>query len=203
MDTPPSTPVSVDLITPAPKKGISVDNILKIVGLCIVVVVIWSIWSAFHGASKDPAIKNLSDAFGNTTGALAWASSNWELLLAAFLIAPLVPAAGKWVAGKMSEAEKKGISPKAKEKLADMMIFKKKTEAADQASTPEERAKELGDAKESKDSFFEDDKEAQEEAEKVGGEIGVPPIEKGRLLWEKLRDSAPTCRSSSAARLVW
>ena len=203
MSTPPSTPVSVDLITSQPKKGLSFSTILKLIGTIIVVYVIWSVWSSFHKASKDPALKNLSDAFGNATGALAWASSNWEFLLAAFLIAPMVPQAGQWVAKKMTEAEKKGISPQAKEKLADMMIFQKKTEAADHASTPEERAKELGDAKEAKDGFFEDNKEAQEEAEKVGEEIGVPKIEKGRLLWEKLRDSSPTCRSSSAARLVW
>ena len=181
MSTPPSTPTNIDLPLTAPKKGISIDSIVKLFGLFIVIYIIYAVWHIFRGIKSDPGWRAFTETFENTAAALAWASSHWELILAAYLLAPMVPAAAKWAAEKMAAVEKKGVEPKAKEKLVDMITYKAQEQLEQSPGTSEaERA----EAKASKEAAAEDyergqeeeDKKAREEAEKVGKEIEVPPI---------------------------
>lgn len=178
MSTPPSTPTSIDLPITAPKKGISMDTIVKLIGLFIVIYIIYAVWHIFRGIKSDPGWRAFTETFENIAAALAWASSHWELILAAYLLAPMVPAAAKWAAEKMAAVEKKGVEPKAKEKLVDMITYKakeqlEKSPGTSEAERAEAKASKEAAAKDYERGQEEEDKKAREEAERVASEPGV------------------------------
>jgi hypothetical protein len=207
MSTPPSTPVSVDLTTTEPKKGgLTVQNIVKIIVVCIIIYVVYAVFSIFRGISKDPAFKNLGEAFNNTTAALAWASSHWELLLAAFLIAPAVPKAFQWAADKLATVEKKGVDQKVKEKLVDMIDYKVKSEQAVDASLSKEvqDAAKVGEEK-AVDRFESGSEEDKKAAEEIGAEPGIdiPPIPERALLKAKALKQVQNAFLARTTGPVW
>lgn len=171
-------------VLPEPEVNVSVDQEHKILGLTmsewvkvvafvIVLVIVASVIAGFRSISNSPAMKNLSDAFGSATSALAFCASNWYLILGALIIGPMVPSAGKWVADKVSDGAKSGLKGKELEAYTDIVInYKAKEQAADTSRTPDERAKSKQDANDSADrwdNYSDDEKDrAREEAKKNG-----------------------------------
>lgn len=163
--------------------GLRGTDWIKLIALAFVVYVVYGIVESFQKASSNPALKNLGDAFGNTTAALAWATGHWYLFLIAGILSPMVPAAGKWVANYIGGALK---DPKIQEtpgalgKFTDGVISAKAKDEASQTTDPTERAKwETKDDNAIKD-FESGQGQEQDTARNVGNEglaeRGLPPI---------------------------
>ena len=152
---------------------------VKVVGVVVVILVILSVVQAFRGIGNNPAIKNLGDAFGNITGALAAATSYWYLILGAMILGPMVPAFAKWAANRVGDAKKGGLEGKALEAYTDMLINKQaKVRLAETELSPEDRAKQVDNTQETTDRWSTYDKEdqdkAREESKKINGGEALP-----------------------------
>lgn len=122
--------------------GLEPGQWLKLIGLAVVIYIVYSVVVSFRSAANNPAFKNLGDAFTSATGALAWASSHWYLFMAGFLIAPFLPAASRWAAQKLSDAQRTGkLSKGALERVSDAIVYTKVTEELEQTDLdPAKRA---------------------------------------------------------------
>jgi hypothetical protein len=144
--------------------GLSVDQWIKVIAFIMIVLIIGSIVHSFNSAKNSSAFKNLSDAFGNATGALAWASSHWYLFFAAVILSPFVTPAGKWASERLSNAKKAGLDEKTLDKVSDAIVYTEKKSEANQAD-PEAREELEKAAEKAKENFQADDTESQDAAD--------------------------------------
>jgi hypothetical protein len=153
--------------------GISTGQWIKGIGLLVVVMIIVQLISSFTHSGGSSILHNLSEAFGNATGALAWASGHWYLFLVGALLTPFVPAAGRWAAKKASGAiTDKTMSTEGKTAYIDALIYLQKTE--DAKSGPDaERAKNAEIAKDAKARFDEASEQGEQEARSKLKENGL------------------------------
>jgi len=172
-------PATLSVVEETPQKPKShwLLTALKVGGIVLAIVIVAQLLGAFFGFSKSSAFKNVSQAFGNATAALAWATSHWYLFLAGWLILPFVPAAGKWVAKKMSEAKKANddgtLTDDGLDAVSDAVVAQQAAENASEASTPEERQEWEAKQADATEAFHDADAEAKDSAEDFMGDNGI------------------------------
>jgi len=172
--------------------GLTVEDWIKVIAFVIVLAIIASVVAAFKGAANNQAFRDLSSAFGDAAGGLAWATSHWYLFLAGMLIAPFVPAAAKWASKKLSDGQKSGLSKEGMEALSQSIIYTKKlAESEDTKLTPDQRTKAAEDAKVADEKYNDLSEEAKSDYTNYKTthnitDITTPPAESSKLTTVKL-----------------